>query len=71
MIVLTAADQHVVGRLDPRVVHGIIRKPFDVQDVTNLVVACADIRGRGAFEAMALAAVVAGSPLMAWLTKMS
>src|SRR4051794_20546509 len=71
VIVLTAAEQRLVGALDPRVVHGIIRKPFDVQDLTTLVVACADIRGRAPFEAMALAAVMAGSPLMAWLTRLS
>ena len=71
VLVLTGAETRVVRQLDPRVVHGIIKKPFDLHDLTDLVVACADIRGRGAFEAMALAAVVAGSPLMAWLSRMS
>jgi DNA-binding response OmpR family regulator len=71
VLVLTAADQHTINGLDARIIHGIVRKPFDPVDLANLVVACAEIRNRSAFETMAIAAMLAGPPLVAWLTKMS
>jgi DNA-binding response OmpR family regulator len=68
VLVLTAADQHVTQRLDPRRIHGIVRKPFDPIEIAGIVAACAEIKTRSAFEKMALAAFVAGSPFMAWFS---
>lgn len=70
VIVISGAEEQIVGRLDPRLVHGIVRKPFDTVELVSIVVACAEIRGRSAFETMAIAAIVAGSPLMAWLSRL-
>jgi len=47
MLVVTGADRSVVDRLDPQRIHGIVRKPFDPQELVALVVACVEIRGRG------------------------
>jgi CheY-like chemotaxis protein len=69
VLVLTGAEQEVVDRLDPQRIHGVIRKPFDPEDLASLVLACAEIRGRGAFEAMALATMLAGAPLIAFLSR--
>jgi two-component system OmpR family response regulator len=68
VLVLTGAEQPVVDRLDPQRIHGIVRKPFDPEELASLVVACAEIRTRGGFETMALA-MLAGSPLIAWLSR--
>ena len=70
VIVVTGAEEQIVGRLDPRIVHGVIRKPFDAMELSSIVVACAEIRGRRAFETMAIAAMFAGPPLMAWLSRL-
>lgn len=69
VIVITGADARAVGRLNARWIHGIVRKPFDPHEVARVVTACADIRSRNAFGAMAIAALVAGSPLIEELLK--
>ena len=69
VLVLTGAERPIVERLDPQRIHGIVRKPFDPEDLASLVVACAEIRGRSTFEAMALATMLAGSPLIAFLSR--
>ena len=69
VLVMTGAPE-LIEQLDPRAIHGIVRKPFDVGEVASLVLSCADIRQRGLFETMAIAAVLAGTPLMALLTRM-
>ncbi|HEX9161799.1 MAG TPA: response regulator [Thermoanaerobaculia bacterium] len=69
VLVLTGADNSVVDRLNPQRIHGLVRKPFDPQDLAALVVACSDIKRRGTFEAMALATMVSGAPLLAWLNR--
>jgi CheY-like chemotaxis protein len=61
VLVITGAERSRVDALDPRSIHGIIRKPFDPEELASLVAACADIRGRG-FSAIALATIV----LTAW-----
>src|SRR5689334_14546402 len=68
VLVITGEDEPSVASLDPRLVHGIMRKPFDVQEVTNIVAACAEIRSRSTFDKMAIAALFAAHPLMAWLS---
>lgn len=65
VLVVTGADQSTVAELDSRIVHGIVRKPFDPHELAELVRACAEIRGSGPLGAMAIATVIAGSPLFA------
>lgn len=71
VLVITSADRGEISHLDPRRVHGIMRKPFDPEELASVVVACAEIRGRNAFGTMAIATMIAGSPLLAWLNRFS
>jgi len=48
-----------------------VRKPFDPEELAALVVACAEIRSRNSFGTMAIATVIAGSPLLALLNRFS
>jgi DNA-binding response OmpR family regulator len=41
VIILTSASRGVIDRVDASRVHSLIRKPFDIQDVIRLTVACA------------------------------
>lgn len=67
VLVVTGAERSVLGRLDSQKIHGIVKKPFDPQEVAAVVAACAEIRGRSAFETMALATMITGAPLIALL----
>jgi two-component system, OmpR family, response regulator len=69
VLVLTAADQALTDRLDATLIHGLIRKPFDPREIADVVAACADIRGRSAFETMAIAAMIAGGPLVTFFSR--
>jgi CheY-like chemotaxis protein len=69
VLVVTGAEPRVIDTLDARVIHGIIRKPFDAEELGNLVAACADLRNRSAFETMAMAAMLAGPPFFSWLSR--
>jgi len=69
VLVVTAADQGLTDKLDPSLIHGVIRKPCDPQEIADVVAACADIRGKGMFETMALAAMIAGGPLVTFLSR--
>jgi CheY-like chemotaxis protein len=69
VIVLTGADPEVCSALDARVVHGIVRKPFDSTELASLVRSCVELRTRGVLETMAIAAFIAGSPLIALLPR--
>lgn len=69
VLVLTGAEKPVVERLDPDRIHGIVRKPFDPDDLAGVVLACAEIRSRKPFEAMVLATMLASSPLIAFLSR--
>jgi CheY-like chemotaxis protein len=71
VLVLTGADRGDITHLDAQRVHGIVRKPFDPEELASIVVACAEIRGRNAFGTMAIATVLAGSPLLALLKRFS
>jgi len=71
VLVITGADRQHIDHLNPRLVHGIVKKPFDAEELAAVVVACAEIRGRNTFGAMAIATVLAGSPLLAWLDRFS
>lgn len=71
VLVITGAERASLEQLDPQRVHGIVKKPFDPEDLASLVVACAEIKSRNAFEAMAIATIVAGGPIMAMLNYIS
>lgn len=71
VLVLTGADRREIAHLNPRRVHGIIKKPFDRDEVAAVVVSCAEIRGRKALDTMAIATMIAGSPLLALLRRFS
>ena len=66
VLVITGADPSMVSELDAKIVHGIVRKPFEPLELAELVRACAEIRSRGSLGAMAIATVLAGSPLFAF-----
>jgi CheY-like chemotaxis protein len=67
VLVVTGAERPVLDQLDSRKIHGVVRKPFDPQEIASVVAACSDIRGRSAFETMALATMMTGAPLIALL----
>lgn len=68
VLVLAANDPGAIEQLDSRRVHGVVRKPVVPDEIAELVAACAEIRGRSAFEAMAIATVLSGVPLLAMLS---
>lgn len=67
VLVVSGADRRVLDRVESRKIHGIVKKPFDPVEIADVVSACAEIRGRSAFETMAYATVIAGAPLIALL----
>ncbi len=69
VLVVTAADQGLVDRLDATLIHGVIRKPFEPAEIADVIAACADIRSRSMFETMAIAAMIAGGPLVTLLSR--
>jgi CheY-like chemotaxis protein len=66
VLVVTGADRATIERLDARRIHGIVRKPFDIDDLTAVVVSCTDIRVRRNLDAVALALI--SGPLVAFLS---
>lgn len=70
VLVVTAADRATIDRLDAQRIHGVIRKPFDPDEIARLVVACAEIKSRSPFGPMAIATLVAGGPLLAFLHRL-
>jgi CheY-like chemotaxis protein len=69
VLVITGADRNLLHELDPQKIHGVVNKPFDAEELATLVVACAEIKSRGAFETMAISAMIAGGPFLAWLNR--
>ncbi|MEA2462840.1 MAG: hypothetical protein QOJ98_587 [Acidobacteriota bacterium] len=67
VLVVSGADRAVLDQLDSRRIHGIVKKPFDPEEIASVVAACAEIRGRSTFETMALATMMTGAPLFALL----
>lgn len=55
VLVTTGADSSVLERLDPDRIHGVVRKPFDTDELADLVNACAEIRTRTNVEMIAVA----------------
>src|SRR5437899_11117815 len=70
VLVITGADRALLTQLDPQKIQGVVRKPFDIEDLADVVLACAEIKSRGAFEAMAISAMIAGGPLVAWVNRL-
>jgi len=70
VLVITGADRSLLRQLDPRKIHGVVNKPFDAEDLADLVMACAEIKSRSAFETMAISAMIAGGPFLAWLNRL-
>ena len=69
VLVITGADRSLIRQLDPQRIHGVVTKPFDAEELATLVVTCAEIRSRTPFEAMAISAIIAGGPFLAWLNR--
>ncbi|HVG25944.1 MAG TPA: response regulator [Thermoanaerobaculia bacterium] len=67
VLVVSGAGKHILDRVDTRKIHGIVKKPFDPLEIADVVSACAEIRGRSAFETMAYATIISGAPLIALL----
>ena len=61
VLVVTGAEHGQVESLDASAFHGIVRKPFDADELANVVAACAEIRGRALMDTMAMAMVAGGS----------
>jgi CheY-like chemotaxis protein len=69
VLVITGASRGLIEQVDTSRVHGIVRKPFDPVEVAAIVASCADVRGRGGFETMAVATVISGGALITWLAR--
>jgi CheY-like chemotaxis protein len=67
VLVVSGADRRVLDQISSAKIHGIIKKPFDPLEIADVVSACAEIRGRSAFETMAYATMLTGAPLIALL----
>ena len=69
VLVITGAERSVLDRLDSDLIHGIVRKPFDPEDLASLVAACVEIKARGRFETMAIA-MLSSAPFLTWLQRL-
>jgi CheY-like chemotaxis protein len=69
VLVITGGDRAVIERAGAHRIHGVVRKPFDIVEIANVVVACAEIRERSTFGTMAIATMIAGGPFLAWFNK--
>jgi CheY-like chemotaxis protein len=67
VLVVTGASRELIEKLDTERIHGVVRKPFDPLEVAAIVAACADVRGRGQFETMAMATMISGGAIIGWL----
>ncbi len=63
VLVVTGADRSLVESVDPTMIHGVIRKPFDPEELAAVVATCAEIKCRSAFETMAVAMMASGALL--------
>ena len=46
VIVMTGVNQRTIAKVDTSKVWGLIRKPFDIDDLVSSAIACADGKGR-------------------------
>jgi len=68
VLVVTGGDRKLLLRLDSRRIHGVVRKPFDPEELATLVRACADIKNRNSLGTMCLATMIAGGSILALLS---
>jgi CheY-like chemotaxis protein len=66
VLVVSGADGATLKRLDAKRIHGIVRKPFDPNELASVVTACIDIRARNTFGTMAMA-MISSAPIIALL----
>lgn len=43
VLVVTGADRKTIERIDARRIHGIVKKPFDIEELASVVAACAEV----------------------------
>jgi len=67
VLVLTGADYETTQRLNPKSIHGVIRKPVEVAEIAALVRACVELKAAGPFGPMAVA-MLGSVPLIALLS---
>lgn len=67
VLIVSGAERPALDRVDARRIHGIVKKPFDLEEIADVVAACAEVRGRSAFETMMYATMMSGAPLIALL----
>lgn len=67
VLVLSGAERSLLDRLDSQSIHGIVRKPFDADELASVVVACSDVRSRGSIGMMAVA-MLSSARLIDFLT---
>lgn len=67
VLVITAAERPLLDRLKAASTHGVIRKPFDPEELASVVAACAEIRERSTLETMAVT-FLSTAPLLALLS---
>ncbi len=70
VLVITGAERRELASLNAQKIHGIVKKPFDAAELADLVLACAELRSRN-FGAMAIATMIAGTPLLAILNRLA
>lgn len=63
VLVVSGAAPEVLAELDPRRIHGVVRKPFEPDEIAALVSSCVDIQNRRRLEAMIAAGMLVSSPL--------
>jgi two-component system, sensor histidine kinase and response regulator len=44
VLVVTGADRKTIEKVDARSIHGIVKKPFDVEELASVVASCAEAR---------------------------
>lgn len=44
VLVVTGADRKTIEKIDARSIHGIVKKPFDVEELASVVAECAEAR---------------------------
>ncbi len=67
LVVVNGPERSAVERVDARRIHGLVKKPFDLEEIAGVVAACAEVRGRSSFETIAYATMMSGVPLIALL----
>jgi CheY-like chemotaxis protein len=68
VLLLAGSDPRDSEGLDPQRIHGIIRKPYDLEELADLVRACAEIKSRNSLGTMCMATMLAGGPILALLS---